>query len=54
MQSTVTGGQSFDKGFDKHIGSMKKMFLLAIPWVGGIACTIIAVVRDYILPAIGN
>ena len=54
LKNMVGGKQGFDEGFSNHIGSMKKMALLGLPWVGGIGCTVIAVVRDYVLPAIGN
>jgi len=54
MQKGVTGKQDFDKTFNNHLGSMKRLLLLGIPWVVGIVITVIAVVRDYVLPALGN
>lgn len=54
MQKGFTGKQSIDKTFDNHFGAMKRGFLGGALWFVAVVVILIAVVRDYVLPALGN
>jgi hypothetical protein len=53
-RKVVNGNMHAGNAVGSVIGNFRNMALAGIPWVLGIGITVIAIVRDYVLPVVNG